>query len=127
VAEYDLAVFVLIEPDARTSLGQHRGEVRLADFERIAAQVVAVQLYQVEGVQKHPGIVVAVAKKIEGCNAVVITGDRLAVDDAGARAQTSEGLDDQREATAKKWSPHGFSAPGGFGFGFRTKPALTLP
>jgi hypothetical protein len=41
---------------------------------------------------------VAVANAIEQSDAVVITGDRLAVDDAGARAQAGQRLDDQREA-----------------------------
>jgi glucose-6-phosphate dehydrogenase assembly protein OpcA len=40
---------------------------------------------------------VAVADTIERSDAVVITGNRLAVDDAGARAQAGRRLDDQRE------------------------------
>jgi hypothetical protein len=56
------------------------------DFKRIAAQVIAVQLDQVEGVQEHARIVAGVADAIEGCNAGVVAGDRLPVDDAGARA-----------------------------------------
>jgi hypothetical protein len=40
----------------------------------------------------------AVANAIEQSDAVVITGNRLAVDDAGARAQAGQCLDDQREA-----------------------------
>jgi hypothetical protein len=38
---------------------------------------------------------VAVANAIEQSDAVVITGNRLAVDDAGARAEAGQGLDDQ--------------------------------
>jgi hypothetical protein len=56
---------VLIEPDAGASLGQHGCERRLADFERIAPQVVAVQLDQVERVEEHARIVAAVADAIE--------------------------------------------------------------
>ena len=41
---------------------------------------------------------VAVADTIERSDAAVITGDRLAVDDAGARAQASQCLDNGREA-----------------------------
>jgi hypothetical protein len=41
---------------------------------------------------------VAVANAIERRDTVVITGNRLAVDDAGARAQAGQRLDDQREA-----------------------------
>ena len=40
---------------------------------------------------------VAVANAIERRDAVVITGNRLAVDDARARAQARQSLDDQRE------------------------------
>src|SRR5262245_52505639 len=40
----------------------------------------------------------AVADTIEGSDAVVITGNGLAVDDAGARAEARQGLDDEREA-----------------------------
>jgi hypothetical protein len=39
-----------------------------------------------------------VTDEIERRNAVVIAGDSFAVDDAGARAQACQGLDNQREA-----------------------------
>ena len=41
---------------------------------------------------------VAVANAIERSDAVVIAANRLPVDDAGARAQSGQRLDDQREA-----------------------------
>ena len=56
------------------------------------------QVIAVEGVQEDAFIVAAVAHTIERSDAVVITGNRLPVDDAGARAQASQGLDDEREA-----------------------------
>jgi hypothetical protein len=62
------------------------------------AQVVAVQLDQVEGVQERAVIMAAVANEIERGNAVVIAGDSFAVDNARARAQTCQRLDDRREA-----------------------------
>jgi hypothetical protein len=40
-------------------------QCRLADFERIVAQVVAVQLDQVEGVQEHAVIVAPVAMRLK--------------------------------------------------------------
>src|SRR4029453_3767171 len=58
----------------------------------------AVQFDQVEGVQERAVIMAAVANEIERGNAVVITGDSFAVDDAGARAQAGQCLDYQREA-----------------------------
>jgi hypothetical protein len=39
-----------------------------------------------------------VTNEIERCKAVLVAGDGLAVEDAGARAQTRQGLDDQLEA-----------------------------
>ncbi len=67
MAEDDRAVVldVIIEPDAIASLGQNIGQCRLADFERIVAQVVAVQLDQVEGVQEHAVIVAPVAMRLK--------------------------------------------------------------
>src|SRR5262245_6150312 len=69
----------------------------LADLKRIAPQVVAVQFDQVEGVQERAVITAAVANEVERGNAVVIAGDSFAVDDAGARTQACQRLDDQRE------------------------------
>jgi glucose-6-phosphate dehydrogenase assembly protein OpcA len=40
----------------------------------------------------------AVADEIERSDAVVITANRLPIDDAGPRAQACQRLDDQREA-----------------------------
>jgi hypothetical protein len=40
----------------------------------------------------------AIANEIERGNAVIIAGNSFAVDDAGARAQACQRLDDQREA-----------------------------
>jgi hypothetical protein len=54
----------------------------------------AVQFDQVEGVQERAVIMAAVANEIERGNAVVIAGNSLAVDDAGARAQACQRLDD---------------------------------
>ena len=79
-------------------LGQHRSEGGLADLKRIAPQVVPVQLDQVEGVEEYLVVSALVTDEIERSDAVVITGNRLPVDDAGARAQASQCLDDQWEA-----------------------------
>jgi hypothetical protein len=92
---------VLVEPDAGGRLGQHRGERSLAHVKRLAPQVVAVQFDQVEGVEEDARVVASVADAIEARHAVVAATHRLAVDDAGARAQADEGLDDQREAVGQ--------------------------
>jgi hypothetical protein len=52
---------MLIEADAGTGLGQDRCERGFADLKRVSAQIVAVQLDEVEGVQEHAGVVVPVA------------------------------------------------------------------
>ena len=70
----------------------------LRHFQRIAPQVVAVQLDQVEGVEEYAVVSAVVTDKIERGNAVVIAGDRFAVDDAGARAQPGERINDQGKA-----------------------------
>src|SRR5438093_969390 len=50
---------------------------------------------RVEGIKENAFVMVAVADAIERSDAVVITGNRLAVDDAGARAQADQRLHDQ--------------------------------
>jgi hypothetical protein len=60
-------------------------------------QVVAVQLDQVEGVQKDLAIVVPIPNAVEHREAVVVAGNCLGVDDARAAAQVSERLDNQWE------------------------------
>jgi hypothetical protein len=51
--------------------------------ERIAPEVVAVQLDQVEGPHKHVRVMVPVSDAIEQRDPVVATCDRLPVDDRG--------------------------------------------
>ena len=92
---------MLVETQAWRGFGQHRGERRLAGLERLPTQVVAVQLDQVEGVQKDPVVIAAVADALEARHTVVIAAHRLAVDDAGARAQPGQRRDDQREPVAE--------------------------
>ena len=81
-----------------------RCERGLANLERIAPQVVAVQLNEIEGVEKGTVVVAVVANEIERGNAVVIAGNSLAVDDAGARAHACQRLHDQREAVGEATS-----------------------
>ena len=46
---------------------------------RVASQVISVQLDQVEGVEKHFGVVPPIADAVEARHAVVVTAHRLAV------------------------------------------------
>ena len=92
---------MLVEPDAGAGLGHDRGERGLADLKRIAPQVVAVQLDEVEGVEEDALVSAVVTDEIERGNAVVIASDRFAIDDARARAQAGQRLDNQREAVGE--------------------------
>jgi len=89
---------MLVEPDAGLGFGHDRCERGLTDLKRIAPQVVAVQLDEVEGVEEDAPVSALVPDEIERGDTVVIASDRLAIDDAGARAQASQGLGDEREA-----------------------------
>src|SRR5262249_15877983 len=60
--------------------------------------VVTVQFNEVEGVEEYAVVSAVVTDEIERGNAIVIAGDSFAVDNAGARAQAGQRLDDQREA-----------------------------
>src|SRR5262249_35819086 len=93
-----VALDMLVEPDAGAGLGHDRCERGLADPKRIAPQVVAVQLDEVEGVEKDAPVSALVTDEIERGHAAVIAGDSLAIDDSAARAQACQRLDDQREA-----------------------------
>ena len=73
---------MLVEAQAKASFGQHTSKRGLADLKRIAAQVVAVQLDQVEGVEEGVTVMASVADTVERGNAVVVTHNRLPIDDA---------------------------------------------
>ena len=96
-----VALYVLIEPDAGLGLGHDRREHGLAEIKRITPQVVAVQFDEVEGVKEYALVSAVVTDEVERGNAVVIAGDSFAVDNAGARAQAGQRLDDQREAAGE--------------------------
>ena len=56
------------------------------------------ELDQVEGVEEHGLVDPVMPEAVEtGDAGLLVTGNRLAVEDAGARAQLGQSLDDQRE------------------------------
>jgi hypothetical protein len=59
---------------ARPDLGISSSQRRLADLERIAAEIVAVQLNKVEGIQEHNGVVSAVTDAIEIRHSSIVAG-----------------------------------------------------
>ena len=68
---------MLVDPNAGAAPAQERGQCGLTDLQRIAAQVVAVELDQVEGVQEHGFVVAALAQPVEARHPVVVAGHRL--------------------------------------------------
>ena len=98
---FAVALDMLVQSDAGLGLGQDRRERGLADLKRIAPQVVAVQLNQIEGIEEYAIVRTVVPNEIERGNAVAIAGERFAIDDAGAGAQTGERVNDQQKAMGK--------------------------
>jgi hypothetical protein len=54
-----------------------------ADFKRIAPQVIAVQLDQVEGVEEYGAVMAPMPDAVERCDAILVAGDGLAIYGAG--------------------------------------------
>jgi hypothetical protein len=99
---------VLIEPQARACLGQHRGERGLAHLQRFPPQVVAIELQQVEREQKHGLIAPPVAQPVEGRHSVPVAGHRLAVekerpDPQGTRSLPLKEFYDREHDELWKW------------------------
>src|SRR6516165_8583491 len=100
-----VAFHVFVEAQAKASFGQRTSKRGLAHFQRITPHVVAIQLDQVEGVEEGVTVMASVADTVERGNAVVVASNRLPIDDAGARAQASQRLDDQRERAGRHGGP----------------------
>ena len=72
--------------------------VALRDLERLAAQVGAVQLKQVEGVEERDSLVAAAAQDVEAGEPAFIAAHHLPVDQARPHPEEVHGLDHEREA-----------------------------
>ena len=83
--------FDMLVGRAKASFGQHTSKRSLAHFQRITPHVVAIQLDQVEGVEKGVTVMASVADTVERGNAVVVAGDSFAIDDASVALRTSSG------------------------------------
>jgi hypothetical protein len=93
VREHERAVLlveVLIEARPGRRASEQAGKRRLAHRERITPHVLTIELDQVEGVEGHAPIVPSIADVVEARDPVLAARHRLAVDDAGARAQLGE-------------------------------------
>ena len=96
-----LVVEVLVEAQPRCRTPEQARERRLAHCERVAPQIVAVEFDQVEGIEEHARVVTPIPDAVEGRDPVIATCHRFAVDDAGARAQLGDCLDNEREAVPR--------------------------
>ena len=89
---------VLVERDAVVRQPQQPGEPALAVLDRLAPDVLAVHLEQVERTEDRAGVGPVAADEVEHGQAVVVADDGLAVDDARADGQRLDRLGDEREA-----------------------------
>ena len=92
---------VLIQSQAQRRSREKAAECCLAHDERIAAQIIAVEFDQVEGVEENTIIVVPVTDAVERRYSILAARDRLSVDDAGLGAQLGDRLDDERESAGQ--------------------------
>src|SRR5262249_53383520 len=79
----------------RPALASILRSVAFAHFQWITPRVVAIELDQVEGVEEYAPVSTLVTDQLERGHAVVIASHRFPIDDARARAQARQRLDDQ--------------------------------
>jgi hypothetical protein len=104
VVENEWPVFVVqvfIEPQSRRRSRQYPFKCGLAHGKRIAPQIVAIELDQIEAPHENIRIMPAVPDAIEGGDTIIPARDRFPVDNAGPGPQPREGLDNQREASSQ--------------------------
>ena len=82
VEDRAVALIVLVEDDAVLIVGKHMGQRAHALFERLAPQILAVVLDQIEGAQ-HGRLIVAPERSSKVESATLVDHDRFAVDEAG--------------------------------------------
>jgi len=89
---------VLVHTQPRKAHAQQARKRRLARLQRLAPQVLAIQLKEVEGVKKDMLARRLAPQPIEHREPVLIAGDRLAIDQAGTHLEPLNGLDNERIA-----------------------------
>jgi hypothetical protein len=87
---------VLVQPQARQTPAQNAGEGRLARLDRLAPQVRAVQLEQVEGIQEDVAACALATKPLEHREPILVAGHGLAVDQARADLEPVYSFADER-------------------------------
>src|SRR6516164_7002068 len=100
VPEYALAIVgeVPLQTQPRKAPTQQARERRLARLQRLAPEVFAVQLKEVEGIEEDMLARRLAPQPFEHREPVLIAGDRLAIDQAGTHLEPVNGLDDERIA-----------------------------
>src|SRR6516225_9574457 len=94
---------------SRCSLKRRSGAERASKLASVALRTASgsrrrsspSSLDQVEGVEEDARVMVSIADAVEARDPVLSARHRLAVDDAGARAQLGECLDDERETVGQ--------------------------
>ena len=71
--------------------------MRLAALNRLGSEVFAVELEQIKGVLLGRTITTVADEQLEIRDALVVTNDRLTIDQAGSAAQASHGVGDYPE------------------------------
>jgi hypothetical protein len=56
---------MLVEPHARSALAQGAGQGRFAGLDRLATEICAIQLQEVEGIEESLRLVAAAAQDVE--------------------------------------------------------------
>ena len=79
MTKYERPVFldVFVQLDARPSTRDQAGERSLAHLQRIAPEVLPVQLDQVERIEEHGMVMAPVPNPVEGCDTVLSASQRL--------------------------------------------------
>jgi hypothetical protein len=75
-----IAIVMVIEHDARMRAAHQLGQLTLALLDRHPAQILAVELDQIESAEHCFVAMTHPADKFKHCEAVVVGDDRLAVD-----------------------------------------------
>src|SRR6266511_3832447 len=89
-------VIVNLQPYA--CLGEQSDEQHPAALDRLAPQVIAVKLDQVERIKEHASIGAPVAQPVEHRHAIVVASYGLAIDQARCSLEREHGARDQGKA-----------------------------
>ena len=96
-----ITVIVLVERDPGMRTAQLVGQEPLPFLNGLPPHVLAVKFDQIKRAERDRPVMLPPADHVENGETVFIAGDRLAIDDAGARRQRSYSRYNERKALAK--------------------------